>query len=561
MISLFRLPTKSTLLHLRIPFSFFLLPIPLLALAETPKGNIQQWFILVGILSLGIFPASNAYNSFYDRDEFSIGGLEKPPPVGKDLLFWSLMFEGFALLAALLFLGIPFFLLLFTYGVISKLYSHPGVRWKAKPWAGWLSVVIFQGAVIYCTCRLALLAGTLLPGRDVLNPDSLAVFFLQPRAVLGAMVSALLVGASYPLTQIYQHQEDESRGDLTLSRKLGIRGTFIFAFSLLALALPLLALQFDFSFKFLFVAVTSLPGFVFLLFWMRRSWNDFRMANFTNAHRFLILSSLGGIVGFLMAFAASAASSKEVLVEQGLSSVKALDGTAWFQLSKYVRREKGAEVYRVIFEDSAGKILSEEKIDYQDGKVQTYHWKSRQTEEEAEISLLGNKLKYRYASKGFQSGKTKESSDELDATEVQQLVMPPMVSQYILTHWEPLMAGKKVELRIAAPDLRTTFTFTLSKEALTLGKEAFTLGKEDRGDTSEKSLENILKNSLDKQVVQINLRANNPFVRMKLGVIPFIFDGNKNLLAVRNVLPPVRWQNKNLRLEEKTSHWISSQTF
>ncbi len=50
----------------------------------------------------------------------------------------------------------------------------------------------------------------------------------KPEVWIPAALSSLWLMAAYPMTQIYQHEEDARRGDLTLSRLLGIQGTFIF---------------------------------------------------------------------------------------------------------------------------------------------------------------------------------------------------------------------------------------------------------------------------------------------------------------------------------------------
>ena len=66
----------NTIKLLRIPFSFFLMPLFLFALsqAETilPSKAIVSFFLIHFL----IYPASNGYNSYIDRDEESIGGLE-----------------------------------------------------------------------------------------------------------------------------------------------------------------------------------------------------------------------------------------------------------------------------------------------------------------------------------------------------------------------------------------------------------------------------------------------------------------------------------------------------
>jgi 1,4-dihydroxy-2-naphthoate octaprenyltransferase len=42
------------------------------------------------------------------------------------------------------------------------------------------------------------------------------------------MLTTMMLWGNYPMTQVYQHDEDSKRGDITLSLKLGIRGTFYF---------------------------------------------------------------------------------------------------------------------------------------------------------------------------------------------------------------------------------------------------------------------------------------------------------------------------------------------
>ncbi len=46
--------------------------------------------------------------------------------------------------------------------------------------------------------------------------------------VISMLAASLLIGGFYPLTQIYQHEEDVRDGVKTISYKLGYTGTFIF---------------------------------------------------------------------------------------------------------------------------------------------------------------------------------------------------------------------------------------------------------------------------------------------------------------------------------------------
>src|SRR6185369_5640241 len=121
---------RSTLLHLRIPFSYFLLPVYLFAIGVSPNFTEDSLLWTFIIIHLFLYPASNGYNSYFDKDEKSIGGLKKPPPVNKSLYSTSLIFDAIAILLAYWKISFLFALMILTYGLISKAYSHPSIRLK-----------------------------------------------------------------------------------------------------------------------------------------------------------------------------------------------------------------------------------------------------------------------------------------------------------------------------------------------------------------------------------------------------------------------------------------------
>ncbi len=84
--------SSSSWLHLRIPFSYFLLPVFLFSLAISPNISEKSIFWTFIIVHLFLYPASNGYNSYFDKDEQSIGGLKNPPPVNKGLYYLSVYF-------------------------------------------------------------------------------------------------------------------------------------------------------------------------------------------------------------------------------------------------------------------------------------------------------------------------------------------------------------------------------------------------------------------------------------------------------------------------------------
>jgi len=213
--------TRSTILHLRIPFSFFLMPVFLFAFALSPDLEWVRAVVVFISIHLFLYPASNGYNSYFDKDEKSIVGLKFPPEVTKRLYQAAMIFDGIAI-ALGLFIGWEFALMLAVYGLVSKAYSHPSIRLKKYAILSWLITGFFQGAFTFWMVWLGL--------------NGLEFQQLESAMWFPALLTSGILWGSYPMTQIYQHEEDAKRGDITLSYKLGIRGTFIFTAVMFAFA-------------------------------------------------------------------------------------------------------------------------------------------------------------------------------------------------------------------------------------------------------------------------------------------------------------------------------------
>src|SRR5664279_1453604 len=134
---------KSTMKHLRLPFSFFLMPVFLFALSQAITIDWQTTIIAFVILHLFIFPSSNGYNSYQDRDETSIGGLKHPPKVTKNLYYATLLLDFTGVLCAL-FVSIYFSMFIVIFVIMSRAYSYRNVRLKKYPIIGFLTVFILS---------------------------------------------------------------------------------------------------------------------------------------------------------------------------------------------------------------------------------------------------------------------------------------------------------------------------------------------------------------------------------------------------------------------------------
>jgi 4-hydroxybenzoate polyprenyltransferase len=147
-----------------------------------------------------------ALNSAFDRDEGDIGYLDEPPPVPPRLALWGfgLMFVG-QVIALALSRGFAF-----AYAIcfgMSLLYSVPPFRLKAVAGADWIINMIGFGT-------LTPYAGWALTRMPLTPAGAWALGGFAP-----------LFAALYPLTQLYQLDEDRARGDRTLALALGVRAS------------------------------------------------------------------------------------------------------------------------------------------------------------------------------------------------------------------------------------------------------------------------------------------------------------------------------------------------
>lgn len=282
---------KNTLILLRIPFSFYLMPVYFFALSQSDTVNTWHAVLIFFILHLFIYPASNGYNSYQDKDEKSIGGLKYPPKVTKDLFYLSLLFDFIGLTLSL-FIGIFFFTGVLVYMLVSRAYSSRKIRLKKYPVIGFLSVIIFQGAFSFLTIYVG------ISGHEIST-------VLNSPVLYAAIANSFLIGGVYPLTQIYQHVEDIKNGDRTISIVLGYKGTFIFSMLCFLVATAILFTYFQLMgtlHSFYILQLFLLPVILFFLHWMRKVFVNTTNASFENTMLMNSISSLMLNVCFIVLY-------------------------------------------------------------------------------------------------------------------------------------------------------------------------------------------------------------------------------------------------------------------
>lgn len=196
---------RTCLVHMRLAFSLFLLPVFLLDVCAF-VGRLDASVVMLGVLlHVFLYTGSNAYNSYYDEDEGPIGGLERPPRVVAALLPFSVALKVVAVVGAFAvdgWLGVY----MLAFALMSAAYSHPATRWKGRPFASLAVVFSGQGLIV------ALIAARL--GRVALGDWSVA----QTGIALGTSLTIL---GFYLFSHSYQRDEDAARGDQTFTVRYG----------------------------------------------------------------------------------------------------------------------------------------------------------------------------------------------------------------------------------------------------------------------------------------------------------------------------------------------------
>ncbi len=164
-----------------------------------------------------------AINSAFDKDEGDIGYLKSPPPVPRRLALFAFLLMALGQVAAIRWLPAGFGWAYAICFILSVLYSVPPFRFKAVAGVDWLINMWGFGTLT----PFAGYAATGLP----LAADHLIVL----------LAFCPLFAALYPLTQLYQFEEDRRRRDRTLALILGMRRSLFVALVATLIAFALFA--------------------------------------------------------------------------------------------------------------------------------------------------------------------------------------------------------------------------------------------------------------------------------------------------------------------------------
>jgi len=259
-------------------------------LSQAPEYLFTWRSLLIYVSNhLFLFPASTAYNGYYDNDRKSISGYKKPEPVTRELLWVSILLEFIALLLAT-FVNFWFFLYVLIFALSSKLYSHPSIKLKGLPIFSWFMNTFYYG---YFTC-MGVLVGLTGPS---------AFFSLRFHFI--SVLMFLAVCAGVPLNQVFQYKQDKKEGLTTICHLVGIKGTFYMTipiFILTGFGIMLFFHQYypvDVFHTILMVhTVCLLPTVYYLAHWYRRVCKNNEEADLNSAMKVFLITTWSGIIFF-----------------------------------------------------------------------------------------------------------------------------------------------------------------------------------------------------------------------------------------------------------------------
>ena len=239
--------------HLRWPYQILLLSgtygISILFVQEPDFSLFTEYFLL---WHLGLYGGATAFNSYWDKDEGPIGGLKNPPPmrpwmrwasfflmmVPAPFLMYDIVSDNLPIVSFAVY-GLSFFLF--------WAYSSPIIRWKGHPY---LSVLV-----------IFLSTGTNGFFMGYFSSSGMSFSLLSLLAALG--VASILVSL-YPISQLFQLEEDRNRGDRTLALQIGVKGVrtyYMYTYSFGSILVGA-SLSFNQLGLAIFFIVASLGGFL-----------------------------------------------------------------------------------------------------------------------------------------------------------------------------------------------------------------------------------------------------------------------------------------------------------
>ncbi len=195
----------------------------------------------------------------------------------KKLFKTSTAMDGLAVILSAIILSLEVGVGVLTYLLLSKLHNSNPIRLKKYAIISWLLTMALQGVLLFALTQYA-------TGKIMLITN---VFALQ--------ACAFFVGFIYPLIQMYTQAEDAKIGDLTMSLRLGIKGTFTLSLVMFLVAVSFMGLHFyntKHLFHFYLFLLFLSPIAAYFFWWRKNIKLQPLVANYTFTRLFVIINTV-----------------------------------------------------------------------------------------------------------------------------------------------------------------------------------------------------------------------------------------------------------------------------
>ncbi len=165
------------------------------------------------------------------------------------------------------------------------------------------------------------------------------------------------------------------------------------------------------------------------------------------------------------------------------------------------------------FKDVSGKPAAVEEIFYDKGKLTKLNIDQKQLNEKGGFEIKGDKLVFNYT----KNGETKTDEEKLE----EPLIVADTVAAFIHEHWDELMKGESLKVRMPVPARLETIGFKFEKDA----------------DSTYEG----------KPVHTIKMMASSFIVRMAINPLVFSIDKGENksvLRVVGRIVPKIQKDGK-----------------
>jgi 1,4-dihydroxy-2-naphthoate octaprenyltransferase len=255
--------------------TFIYLPLFLFAISQTHDLNWLHTGFFFVILQVLMHP-SNQLQIANANMELSDNKTDITQQA-KNLITTSISMNSLAVVLSILIFSLEVGVGVLGYLLLSKLHNNNPIRLRKYAIISLLLTMTMQGVLLFALTQYA-------TGKLMLITN---VFAIQ--------ACAFFVGFVYPLTQMHTNTDDLKRGDLTISIRLGLKGTFALCLVMFLLAISFMGLHFYntrnvFHF-YLFLFFLS-PVAAYFFWWRKNTRLEPLVANYRFTRLFIIITTI-----------------------------------------------------------------------------------------------------------------------------------------------------------------------------------------------------------------------------------------------------------------------------